>query len=412
MKKVCVLASALLGTIFISACSNSTAESDVLNEVVSSTYVSPEGQILDKLIYKFDTLNPKTNLSTDDFNIDITNTIVDYATGEETVTTDSANVAKVSVGDNEVVIDIEDIPYKTITDMTVTSENKEFSSKLEDYKLETKTADQFNHSEFTDSNGTEISYWLYTPESEESSPLVIWEHGGGEVLSTSFEGSNLVSSQGATTWIENGFETSVLSIQYPENYQFGISEIPEELSKMEAFNMAKYELVQSLIEDGTVDSSKVYLTGASSGGGGALRFIMQYPDLFAGALITSAKDTVVPISLKYDLAYQLEDQSKLKITEDQYAETYNKMAEELKNYPEIINVPIWFVQAENDQVTTSYTSIMMDDILKEMGAEDNKITLYSNEEMEAGGVHDVYHASWQLAYQDKEMLNWLFEQQK
>ena len=35
-------------------------------------------------------------------------------------------------------------------------------------------------------------------------------------------------------WIENEFETAVLSVQYPDNYGFGICEIPEEFSRMEA----------------------------------------------------------------------------------------------------------------------------------------------------------------------------------
>ena len=238
-------------------------------------------------------------------------------------------------------------------------------------------------------------------------PLVIWEHGGGEVLASSFEGSNLVANQGATAWIENGYKTAVLSVQYPENYSFGISEISDEMKKMGAFNTAKYELVQSLIKDGVVNKNMVYVTGASSGGGGALRFVMQYPDLFAGALVVSAKDTIVPISKKYDLAYQLDDPAKLKITDQQYAETYAAMETELAKYPDTIEVPIWFVHAKNDQVTTSYTSIMMEDILKKMGAKKNKITLYSDEEMEKGGVHSIYHGSWQLAYQDKDMLDWL-----
>ena len=319
----------------------------------------------------------------------------------------SATIEKVTVEDNSLILDLANLPYKTITDITVEGQDDFYNSTFKDYKIVTKTVDDFKKATFKDSHGTERTYWLYIPKTQKNVPLVIWEHGGGEVLASSFEGSNLVASQGATAWIENGYKTAVLSVQYPENYSFGISEISDEMKKMGDFNTAKYELVQSLIKDGVVNKNMVYVTGASSGGGGALRFVMQYPDLFAGALVVSAKDTIVPISKKYDLAYQLDDPAKLKITDQQYAETYAAMETELAKYPDTIEVPIWFVHAKNDQVTTSYTSIMMEDILKKMGAKKNKITLYSDEEMEKGGVHSIYHGSWQLAYQDKDMLDWL-----
>ncbi len=399
------------GCLALVACSGQTDQNVKVDKITAETYVAPAGQTLDKLVYQLSG-NSNAKLTADDFKVVITNTSVDYTTKEETVTEDEATIDDVSLEDDKLVIDITDIPYSTVTDIVVTGEDELYNSALADYTIATKTVDDFEKDTFTDSKGTEITYWLYTPKDKKNTPLVVWEHGGGEVLSSSYEGSHLVASQGATTWIENGYETSVLAVQYPENYSFGISEIEDELKQMEAYNTAKYELIQSLIKDGLVNENRVYVTGASSGGGGAVRFVMQYPDLFAGALIVSVKDTVVPISLKYDLAYQLDDESKLKITDEQYAETYDKMKEELAAYPDVVNVPIWFAQAENDQVTTSYTSIMMNDILTEMGAKNNKITLYSNDEMEKAGVHAVYHGSWQIVYQDKEMLDWLIDQEK
>ena len=72
-------------------------------------------------------------------------------------------------------------------------------------------------------------------------------------------------------WIENGFETAVLSVQYPENYSFGITGIPEEFEKMKAFGKAKYELIQKLIKEEKVDPVRIYISGCSSGGGGTGR---------------------------------------------------------------------------------------------------------------------------------------------
>ena len=396
-----------LGCLGMAACGTTKKVEPRIEEIYAQTYIAPSGQTLDKIVYKLNTIDSNSKFTKDDFKVVVTNTIVDWNTKEETVSEVSATIEKVTVEDNSLILDLANLPYKTITDITVEGQDDFYNSTFKDYKIVTKTVDDFKKATFKDSHGTELTYWLYIPKTQKNVPLVIWEHGGGEVLASSFEGSNLVASQGATAWIENGYKTAVLSVQYPENYSFGISEISDEMKKMGAFNTAKYELVQSLIKDGVVNKNMVYVTGASSGGGGALRFVMQYPDLFAGALVVSAKDTIVPISKKYDLAYQLDDPAKLKITDQQYAETYAAMETELAKYPDTIEVPIWFVHAKNDQVTTSYTSIMMEDILKKMGAKKNKITLYSDEEMEKGGVHSIYHGSWQLAYQDKDMLDWL-----
>lgn len=411
-RKYFTIGFALITSLSLMACSNQQKSENLKpTQVDMNTYVAPEGQMLDEFVYHFD---DKINLSVKpaDFKVKVTDTSVDFTTKEEIVKKLKPKVSKVEVVKDKLIIDVEDIPYKNISDIKISSNVMTLNSDLKDYKLITKTADDFSKKSFTDSKGTELTYWLYTPKNAKKLPLVIWEHGGGEVLSTSKPGSQIVASQGATTWIENGYKTSVLSVQYPENYSFGISDIPDELAKIEAYNDAKVELVKTLVDNGIVDTSRIYLTGASSGGGATLRFMMQYPDMFAGALVSSAKDTVVPISKKYDLAYQLEDKDKLKISDEAYQSTYDEMKNVLRNYPSLVDIPIWFAQAKNDQVTTSYTSIMMNDILNEMGAKQNHLTLYSDEEMESAGVHDIYHASWQLIYQNKEMLDWLFQQKK
>lgn len=125
----------------------------------------------------------------------------------------------------------------------------------------------------------------------------------------------------------------------------------------------------------------------------------------------SAKDTVISLSTKYDLAYKFGNNDDLKITDEEYQSSYNEMKEYLKDY-NITNIPIWFVQAEDDQICTSYTSKMMFDILKEMGAENNKLTLYTDEEMENAGQIGSYHGSWAVALEDSKMLSWVYDQVK
>ncbi|MBD3948309.1 prolyl oligopeptidase family serine peptidase [Tuanshanicoccus lijuaniae] len=377
--------------------------------------------MLDKFIYKLDASDEV--IAASDIHIVVTNKQVDFKTKEAVISVLEPKIKSITRDNGELIIDIDNIPFDIITEIKIADDKNRLNSiwcerdcfglnqnsEKEQITVSTLYADEFEKNIFTDSKGTQITYWLYTPKESVATPkpLIIWEHTGGEVLSLSFERANLVANQGATTWLEHQYDALVLSIQYPENYSFGISDIPEELSLMEAYNDAKYELIQTLINDGKVDANRILITGASSGGGGAIRFLMQYPDLFAGALIVSAKDTVVPISKKYNLAYQIEDNAKLKLTQEQYQETYNKMQKTLSKYGSLIKVPIWFVQAENDQITTYYTVEMMEKILRGMGAKNNKITIYSDEAMEAAGLKKVYHGAWEIVYQNKEMLDWL-----
>lgn len=415
MRKKYLYVGSILLTIVggLAGCGNDSKmkEATEVPVVTAKTYIAPTGQMLDQIVYEFKQ-NIKGNVTLNDFEVELVIDTSQPMSEEKTESKESATITGVKVDKNKVILDLEDVDYQTLNDVIIDAKNKQLSTTKDAFQVNTQTVDDFKKSTFKDRAGTELTYWLYTPKDSQKVPLVLWEHGGGEVLASSFEGSNLSASQGATTWIENGKETAVLSVQYPENYSFGISEIPEELAKMEEYNTAKYELIQQLIADEVVDPQRMYITGASSGGGAALRFIMQYPDVFAGAIVTSAKDTIVPISKKYDLAYQLEDEDKLRISDEQYQETFAAMTKELENANDISDVPIWFVSAENDQVCTSYTSKMMYDSLSKAGATKNILTLYSDQEMEAAGVAPVFHGSWQLAYQDSEMIDWLFQQHK
>lgn len=407
MKKA--LAIALCGIIAVSSLTGCGSREAEIESITASTYVAPSGRTLNKIIYSLST-SDGVNLSSEDFNIKFTIAPVDYL-GETESKEQEAEISDVTIKNNEVTIEFADVSFSTIEKTEIDCTDDKFDCTDADYEVITKTADEFVKNEFTAQDGTVLTYYLYMPENEENVPLMVWEHGGGEVLDSSYEGANLHASKGAVAWVENGFDTAVLSVQYPKNYSFGISEIPEELEQMNKFGTAKYELIQQLIEEGKIDASRVYISGASSGGGAAIRFIMQYPDLFAGALVMSAKDTVISLSTKYDLAYKFGNNDDLKITDEEYQSSYNEMKEYLKDY-DITNIPIWFVQAEDDQICTSYTSKMMYDILKEMGAENNKLTLYTDEEMENAGQIGSYHGSWAVALEDSKMLSWVYDQVK
>lgn len=380
-----------------------------VTEVDAATYVGPDGRLLDKIVYKVSSADA-VSLKPEDFTIDVSIAPVEYL-GETESTQKTLEVISVDAADGEVSVDFDDLAYSTLESVTIDCTNDAYDAEQAEFTVLTRTADEFAKDTFTSSDGTEITYFLYMPENMENIPLMVWEHGGGEVLESSYEGANLHASRGAVVWVEQGYETAVLSVQYPANYSFGISEISEELEQMEKYNTAKYELIQKLITEGRIDARRVYISGASSGGGGALRFVMQYPDFFAAALVTSAKDTIIPLSTPYDLAYKFGDNELLKITDEEYEKSYQDMTDYMKEY-DITGTPIWFVQAEHDQICTSYTSRMLYDVLEKMGAKDNKLTLYTDDEMEAAGQHGSYHGCWAVAFEDKEMTDWVYAQSR
>ena len=374
-------------------------------EINVYAYIGDDGRLINRIIYQMENVSILSKLRKDDFEIRIGDK--GYA------------VKELHREDDKLILETEDFHYDgidvygknfTVTHygFTVNCSVSELSFDKDSCSLHTKTLDKFGKGSFKASNGKELPYWLYLPENASNIPLMVWEHGGGEVLRTSYEGANITKNKGASVWIESGMNTAVLSFQYPENYSFGISSKPEELKRMEEYNMVKYELIQSLIAAGQVDANRIYISGASSGGGAVLRFLMQYPELFAAALPICAKDTIIPISEPYGLAFKM--QGSLTISEEDYENCYSEIKSLMSGY-DITHIPIWFVQAENDPVCTSYTSKILYDVLEEMGAKQNKITMYTNEEMSAKGLLSL-HSSWIMAFNDPEIMKWVYDQYK
>ncbi len=290
------------------------------------------------------------------------------------------------------------------------STEKDNNSKSEDVKTEKKgeipTAEDFKHETFTAEDGTSLSYWIYLPD-EEKVPLMVWEHGGGETLEGVGEGGQLQSDDnGCFTWFANNRTTAVLTVQYPKNYGFSIRDNEQEYAQMKAYEQAKYELIQELITKGSVDEDRVYIAGVSSGGGAALDFIVNYPDLFAGAMVLSAKDTLVPMSLKYKLNYNFNDEE-LVLSDVDYADCYNQMENILRDV-DLSKCAIYFAGAEYDPVCTSYTYRMAYEILEKKGY-NVKLKLYSNEE---AGTAVERHPAYKKALSDQDTIDWLYQQKK
>lgn len=230
-----------------------------------------------------------------------------------------------------------------------------------------------------------MNYRLKLTESTTPNPLVVWLHGGGEVGTDNLK--QLTENKGAVAWLDSGYDASVLAVQFPKNYGWKIYNNPEELTLMRDYFEVQAELINKLVDSGKADPNRIYVVGVSSGGGGALRFMMQYPDLFAGSIIVAAKDAVAD-----------------------YTGSVDKFKMELKD---LTDVPVWLVHAQNDPITNSRTSTLTYAALTEMGNKQANLTIYDDAFMASQQLFgDFRHCSWIPVFNDKNMLAWLFEQKK
>lgn len=285
--------------------------------------------------------------------------------------------------------------------------------------------------------GLTREYALYVPENaSEPVPLVVWNHGGGE-YNIDLE-TNLIRNRGLTAWNEQGYESAVLMIQVANpNYSYGTAESPEKQSLIDQNNALQAALIQKLIDDGTVDEKQVYITGASSGGGATMRFLMQYPEMVAGAIACCSHDPIVSVHSKSFEVIGREPDSFSKIVSNfeeafkgevyTFDEEQNKMVTKKVDTEALINVPIYFTHAKNDPTCQVTSSEAMFQAMKNLGDTNNQLAIWTNEEMKEAGISDalfdpddpnssyLLHFSWIKLFNETgegTPMNWLFEQVK
>lgn len=366
------------------------AESTQVTRIQANTYVGDPGEMVES--FDITVANPEKyqNLKASDF--EITGNYDGYPLNEaeEIIQNEYEDDGiKLTITDHTIHMAVKPFKYPGGFKSAFAVTSKAYPELSFDDKnvnvVKTRTVDEFENGQFTGSNGANLSYQLKRSTSEEPKPLMVWLHGGGEVGTDGR--SHLTANRGAVVWTESGYDTSVLAVQYPENYSFKIYDNPEQLAQMQAYFVAQYELIQKLVAEGEVDPNRIYLSGVSSGGGGAFRFLTQYPDLFAGAIIVAAKDTVAD-----------------------YTGSVEAFKKELKD---IVDVPVWIMHAKNDPTTDSRTSSLAYQALTELGAKHVKMTLYEDAYMDSQRLYGgMKHWSWVPAFDNKEVLADLFQLSK
>ena len=124
-------------------------------------------------------------------------------------------------------------------------------------------------------------------------------------------------------------------------------------------------MIDSLIESGTVDPSRIYVGGISMGGMGTYALVAVNPDLFAAAFVICGGGN----------------------------------AELVKNYAK--NTPFWIFHGGMDDIISVDYAHSMNDALSEAGGHPI-LTIYPN----------ANHNSWDPAFAEPELLKWLFAHKK
>lgn len=234
-------------------------------------------------------------------------------------------------------------------------------------------AEQTEAHVFTDESGQSMSYRLFVPceyDPEKQYPLLLSFHGAG-----SRGKANLRQLRAwVAGWIDDAVQAEhpcfILMPQCPSRQRwvetdwkkgrYRLSQVPVSPS----MTLVK-QIFEKILAERSIDRQRIYVMGASMGGFATWDFVTRYPDLVAGA---------VPICGGGDPS----------------------MAKTLKG------IPIWAFHGDRDNVIPPSGSQDMIDAIKRAGGTKSRLTLYRG----------VRHGSYEKAWQEETLVDWLFGQKK
>ena len=222
--------------------------------------------------------------------------------------------------------------------------------------------------------GYDVDYRYFDPtengfDANGSYPLILFLHGSGE--SGNNNTSQLIANKGATVWVE--------SDHLDRNPVYVVA--PQRCADMTSGWDTK--AVKALLDDfianhPNVDMDRIYIQGLSMGGMGTWKLILDYPTYFAAA---------IPICGR--------------VADESYYENGGAAFDDLRY------LPVWAAVAADDSEALAGGTAKAVKALQDHG---NKTVKYY--EYLPGSVTPNPHHSWEKVYEDEEIYNWLFEQDR
>lgn len=408
-----VLSALLIITIIISPIC--ALEPEIINFDLQST-VYDDGEAINAVILDISNLDvDKTKITKDMFNIYVTTSSIYTPIQEEEffginskhglehtgLYQGNREIESIEINDTEVILHLvtnDDVLCKQTLDFTANFITEKGCNSLmninytitlnEQLPLTDGTAIDvtFNQNEgikneeiekFSASIHDGFKYQFYTPENAndgQKHPLIVWFHGGGE---SGYRGlhynniSQLKANRGAVALASDEAQTIfngayVLAPQTPHEWSENLDDARS--------------LIDYIIQNNNIDTSRIYVYGCSAGGYMSLDMVVHNPDLFAAAVVTCPAI----------------DQKNIN--------TYGQGREITDDELRSINTPIWLVQATDDP-TVKYeeSALRVYNLLKDKGA---ILSTY-----ETGGHSSwIYTANNDPSYNGEHVWQWTSRQ--
>ena len=267
--------------------------------------------------------------------------------------------------------------------------------------------------------GLTREYMLHLPKDADGNyipnvPLMVWQIGGGEYdrdLMTAATANRCLVSL-ATEGVPCA--ALMFAIANP-NYSYSASLFPEKIELIDRNNALQMAFIDTLIEEGKVDGSRLFCAGASSGGGCTMRFMMQFPDRFKAAIPCCPMDPIVPIhQVKEKYEGQFADDLEKAFQGDVYKWNGTDMALAPIDTKTFVELPMYFVHASSDQTCKIASSYSYIEARKRLGATQDKLRVYSDEDLAEYGLPPmIAHFSWVPLlddYSEGSVMRWMINQ--
>ncbi|QEG37379.1 carboxylesterase family protein [Bythopirellula goksoeyrii] len=225
---------------------------------------------------------------------------------------------------------------------------------------------------FTSSEGNTLPYRLFVPRDynpDKQYPIVLFHHGGGGAGS---DNRRNLESACVREWILPEVQAKnpcfIVAPQFPDKETFRSRSTESATEFMNVIFRTMHEILDSLETEFSIDKSREYVTGLSFGGECVWMSIVERPDRFAAAVPICATDGIIGMAA---------------------AERATKFAQ----------LPVWIFHGNADDTVPVDSSRKTVKALRDTGG-NPKYTEYPG----------VDHYSWDRAYRDPGLIEWLFAQ--
>ena len=236
----------------------------------------------------------------------------------------------------------------------------------------------------TEKNRLEYYYFIPKLQQQKRYPLVIALHGAFEGKRNTKDSSrrNLISNRVVVSWADPANQEKrpcfvVAPIKEPNGYGYENWESKQmSTSILGCMNQVILQYPE------TIDLNRIYITGASMGGGGTFSLVMKNPEIFAACM---------PVCGTY----------KNFLADDEIDEAFQKIAA----------IPMWLFHCKGDVFVNPgrHSSREAFQKMREFGGEVH-YTEYNRKKNPKVGL--LRHASWVYAYEDEQVMDWLFSKIK